>query len=206
MWEARPRGEPESGTLIDRREARLPHTSHHQPCRRPAPGATTQPQTRYHLSRQRIDRGNAVERKPHAHRLRAGRYSQAGRIYLVTTVTRHRRPVFRSLPAARCLIRTLQEEQRRGRADTLAFVVMPDHLHWLLQLAGPADLSQVIQAVKSVTAHRIGGKIWQDGFHDHALRKDENLLKTARYIVANPLRAGLVTRLGDYPHWDAIWL
>jgi putative transposase len=28
----------------------------------------------------------------------------------------------------------------------------------------------------------------------------------ARYIVANPLRAGLVERLGDYPHWDAVWL
>jgi len=29
---------------------------------------------------------------------------------------------------------------------------------------------------------------------------------TARYIVANPLRAGLVERLGDYPLWDAVWL
>jgi hypothetical protein len=28
----------------------------------------------------------------------------------------------------------------------------------------------------------------------------------ARYVVANPLRAGLVKRLGDYPLWDAIWL
>jgi hypothetical protein len=28
----------------------------------------------------------------------------------------------------------------------------------------------------------------------------------ARYIVANPLRAGLVEHLGDYPHWDAVWL
>ena len=35
---------------------------------------------------------------------------------------------------------------------------------------------------------------------------DEDLKKTARYIVANPLRAGLVKRLGDYPHWDALWL
>ncbi|MFV3290267.1 transposase, partial [Pseudomonas sp. NY11955] len=28
----------------------------------------------------------------------------------------------------------------------------------------------------------------------------------ARYIVANPIRAGLVSRVGDYPHWDAVWL
>ncbi|MBB5859537.1 hypothetical protein GGR69_001194 [Xanthomonas arboricola] len=28
----------------------------------------------------------------------------------------------------------------------------------------------------------------------------------ARYLIANPLRAGLVARVGDYPFWDAIWL
>ncbi|MFM2004374.1 MAG: hypothetical protein RLZZ09_29 [Pseudomonadota bacterium] len=28
----------------------------------------------------------------------------------------------------------------------------------------------------------------------------------ARYNVVNPLRAGLVDRIGDYPHWDAAWL
>jgi hypothetical protein len=32
------------------------------------------------------------------------------------------------------------------------------------------------------------------------------VLNAARYIVANPLRAGLTRRLGDYPLWDAIWL
>jgi hypothetical protein len=38
------------------------------------------------------------------------------------------------------------------------------------------------------------------------LRKDEDLQTVARYIVANPLRAGLVEKIGDYPLWDAIWL
>ena len=50
------------------------------------------------------------------------------------------------------------------------------------------------------------GPIWQRAFFDHGLRDDEDTAKVARYIVANPLRAGLVTKLGDYPHWDAIWL
>lgn len=50
------------------------------------------------------------------------------------------------------------------------------------------------------------GQLWQKGFHDHALRKEEEILATARYIVANPLRAGLTRRIGDYPLWDAGWL
>ena len=38
------------------------------------------------------------------------------------------------------------------------------------------------------------------------LRKEEDILEIARYIVANPLRAGLVKKLNDYPLWDAIWV
>ncbi|MNN82247.1 hypothetical protein D3C81_1991650 [compost metagenome] len=50
------------------------------------------------------------------------------------------------------------------------------------------------------------GSLWQQGYHDRALRRDEDLVKLARYVVANPLRAGLVEKLGDYPLWDAIWV
>jgi putative transposase len=50
------------------------------------------------------------------------------------------------------------------------------------------------------------GKLWQRGFYDHALRKDEDVLKLARYIVANPIRAGIINKIGDYPLWDAVWL
>ncbi|MES9878966.1 MAG: transposase, partial [Candidatus Sedimenticola sp. 1PA] len=33
-----------------------------------------------------------------------------------------------------------------------------------------------------------------------------DIKELARYIVANPLRGGLVESIGDYPHWDAMWL
>ena len=49
-------------------------------------------------------------------------------------------------------------------------------------------------------------KVWQKGFHDHAIRRDEDIKAVARYIIANPLRAGMVDRIGDYPFWDAVWL
>jgi len=49
------------------------------------------------------------------------------------------------------------------------------------------------------------GEVWQEGFHDHALRREEDLQATARYIIGNPVRAGLVPSVRDYPHWDAIW-
>ena len=67
-----------------------------------------------------------MDGRPHAEALRRGRYSEPGRIYLVTTVTRDRKPVFRDLWAARALIGTLSYADRENHAETLAFVVMPD--------------------------------------------------------------------------------
>lgn len=145
---------------------------------------------------------------PHFHSkdLRLGRFSQPGQIYLVTAVTLNRQPVFASFDAARVLIGALRAAQTSGRAETLAFVVMPDHLHWLLSLGIGADLAAEVQAVKSVSAHRVGGKVWQRGFHDRAIRREEDLPAVARYVVANPVRAGLVQRVGEYSHWDAVWV
>ena len=147
-----------------------------------------------------------MDGKPHASALRRGRHSESGRIYLVTTVTLERKPVFRDLSSARLVIRALAHEQAMERAWTLAYVLMPDHLHWLMELGDDRSLSGVVRAVKAVSAHRLGGAVWQKGFHDHALRCEEDLQDVARYVVANPLLAGLVERLGDYPHWDAVWV
>ena len=149
---------------------------------------------------------------PHGRDLRRGRVSEAGQIYLVTSVTHARQPLFADLHHARALVRCLRHTAGTGAVETLCYVVMPDHLHWLLALGEGHDLSRLVQGVKSYSARHVNalrgetGPVWQRGFHDHALRAEEDILATARYVVANPVRAGLVAGLADYPHWDAIWL
>jgi REP-associated tyrosine transposase len=138
--------------------------------------------------------------------LRLGRVSVGGQVYHIITATRQRTPVFLDFKHARIAIRVLMDEEKLGAVSTLAFVLMPDHLHWLVQLGEHAEIGKVVGRVKSLIARRLDGEVWQRGFYDHALRKDEDIATVARYIVANPVRAGLVTRLGDYPHWDAIWM
>ncbi len=149
--------------------------------------------------------------KAHAHRLRTGRHSVPGQTYLVTTVTHQRRPLFAELQPAREVIKTLYAPHRRKYAQTLAHVLMPDHLHWLFTLQS-GNLGDVMRRFKSYSARRVNqhsgttGPVWQQGFHDHALRTDEECKTVARYLVANPLRKGIVAHVGDYPHWDAVWL
>ena len=152
-----------------------------------------------------------IKQPLHSHALRKGRYSEPGQIYLITTVTHHRQPLFYDFSLARCVVSALINSTATEQADTLAYVIMPDHIHWLMQLK-QGNLSRVVQQLKARSGYEINclcqrnGQIWQRGFHDHALRKEEDIKVIARYIVANPLRAGLVKSIGDYPFWDAIWL
>ncbi|EPM52510.1 REP-associated tyrosine transposase [Pseudomonas syringae] len=146
-----------------------------------------------------------------SHRLRIGRISGTGQIYLVTAKTFERNPVFSDWRMGRLLVDELRQVQKRQLADSLAWVVMPDHIHWLLQL-NSHSLSRIVQRVKSKSAIAINrakgcsGPFWQSGFHDINVRTEDSLVNFARYIVANSVRAGLVKSVRDYPLWDAVWL
>ena len=137
--------------------------------------------------------------------LRKGRFSQPGIAYHITTVTKDRAPYFSALTNGRMVVREMMRLQAEGRAETLCYVVMPDHLHWLMLLQ-QGELSETMRLLKGRSAHAIGGRIWQPGYYDHTVRKDEDMRKMARYIVANPLRANLVEWIGNYSLWDAVWL
>lgn len=151
-----------------------------------------------------------MDEKPHSRSLRNGRHSEVGRIYHVRLVCRHREPVFADFEKGRLVVRAMQQVESAAR--TLAYVVMPDHLHWLMCLQEGSTLSGAVQKLKSMATrelHRragVQGPIWQPGFYDRAIRREDDLPAIARYIVANPLRAGLVTSIRDYPLWDAVWL
>ena len=148
---------------------------------------------------------------PASNRLRVGRYTEPNRIYLLTTNTLYREPIFTDLALGRLVVHQFRRAQDLGLAKSLAWVVMPDHFHWLVELES-CSLRKLMRQTKSLITKEVNfsrsrsGPLWQQGFHDRALRREEDLVKVARYVVANPLRAGLVETLGDYPLWDAIWV
>ncbi len=144
--------------------------------------------------------------------LRIGRCSAPGLAYLVTTVTAARQPIFADFWLARAVITQMRRLHDGGSVASLAWVLMPDHLHWLFQLGDDGTLAQVMKTFKGRTAQTVHsftnrqGAVWQSGYHDHALRAEDDVRQTARYLAGNPLRAGLVNTLVDYPHWDAVWV
>lgn len=84
-----------------------------------------------------------------------GRASINGQIYIVTTVTAGRARLFTNLDLGRILVRVLHAPATAACATTVAYVVMPDHLHWLLQLQAGSNLSEVIWAIKALL-HDLG--------------------------------------------------
>ncbi|MGY2138324.1 REP-associated tyrosine transposase [Pseudomonas reactans] len=148
---------------------------------------------------------------PASHRLRIGRFSEPNRTYLITTNTHERLPIFSDFNLGRLVVGQFRLAQYQGRVNSLAWVIMPDHFHWIIELQR-GSLADLMRQVKSKSTRSVNGasgrkgRLWQESFHDRALRKEDDLVKMARYVVANPLRAGLVDKIGDYPLWDAIWI
>ena len=145
-------------------------------------------------------------------KLRKGRRSIPNQIYHVATATHGWYPLFEDLSCGRAVVDSMRHEHDAGHVESLAFVVMPDHLHWLFSLSGSRPLHICVNNVKAFSAKRINhligrsGKVWQTSYYDRAIRRDDDLEGVARYIVANPLRAGIVKSVRNYSLWDAKWV
>ncbi|KAF1016860.1 MAG: REP-associated tyrosine transposase [Stenotrophomonas maltophilia] len=142
-------------------------------------------------------------------RLRLGRHSLLAQVYVLTT-TYLRRRLFENDQAATCVAAQFAGIEQCGWVRSLAWVVMPDHVHWMFALA-QGELSCVARRFKSSSALALNrssgrrGAVWQAGYFDHAVRADEGLERQARYILGNPIRAGLSTQIGEYPHAWSMW-
>ncbi len=131
--------------------------------------------------------------------------SKRDKVYHVTFRTHGRlilHPVARGIVLSTCI----HDHQRV--CWLFCVVVMPDHVHLLLDVYETSTLVKVLHGIKGVSAHRINtslkrhGKVWQHESFDHILRSDEGIRKTAEYIAQNAVRAGIVERWQDYPwYW-----
>ncbi len=143
-------------------------------------------------------------------RLRYGRYSRTGNVYVLTTVTVRREPLFADAANVAVLVDALRFVERVGISHSLAWVVMPDHVHWLMELQ-KGTLAECMSLLKSRSSRLLNqqlgrrGALWQHGYHDHAVRSDESLHEKAMYILTNPVRAGLACEVGEYPHAWCRW-
>jgi REP element-mobilizing transposase RayT len=105
----------------------------------------------------------------------------------------------------------------RRKLDMHGLVIMPDHAHMIftprLDSAGaPFGLAEIMHGIKGASAHTINkllhrrGPVWQNESWDHVLRHDKSLEDKVKYICENPVRAGLVKTVDDYPWLWREWI
>lgn len=133
--------------------------------------------------------------------------------YFLTLTLRDRRSslLVNHIAALRTAFR---ETQRQRPFNTLAVVVLPEHLHWLCTLPeSDADFSTRVRLIKrSFTLRLLDSgvalqrdargeyQLWQRRFWEHTIRDDDDLQRHVDYIHFNPVKHGLVSAAKDWPH------
>jgi putative transposase len=107
----------------------------------------------------------------------------------------------------RVFLDLLRDVFSRFTWQCLAYCLMPNHYHLVLRTRRP-DLSQGMRQINGVYAQRFNrrhdrvGHVFQGRFGATLIQADEHLLEAIRYVVLNPVRAGLVNRPEDWP-WSS---
>jgi REP element-mobilizing transposase RayT len=74
-------------------------------------------------------------------------------------------------------------------------------------LTDESDFQRFVNAAKQRSSHRFaqerGEQLWQTSYFDHTLRPDEKPREVMRYIITNPVRAGIVCDVRDYEYWGS---
>lgn len=96
------------------------------------------------------------------------------------------------------------------RCLLLAWVIMPNHVHVLVEI-GATPMGKLVQCWKKLSADfvnaRLGrsGQWWQEDYHDRYIRDEKHFLTAVHYIENNPMKAGLVKDAREWKWSSARW-
>ena len=142
--------------------------------------------------------------QPRNQRLAAELYTQVNRVYFITIRAHRNQTAFVRPDLNVQVLDILRREQMRLHCRVFTYCLMPDHLHFLVSPCkdGVSVLAFTDQYKGKTTneSWRLGwhGRLWQPRYYDHVVRDDERLAEIAQYILANPVRKGLVEQDEDW--------
>lgn len=126
----------------------------------------------------------------------------------VVTRGNARATIFHSEADHREFISLMESATERVPIDVLAWCLMPNHVHFVMQPRGDGDLARWMHwlLTSHVQRHRAryktSGRIWQGRYKAFPIQADTHLLMVLRYVERNPVRASLAHRSADWP-WSS---
>ena len=129
-------------------------------------------------------------------------------VYHVLNRGNGRAEVFHKPEDFAAFVRLLAEAKERYPVKVLAYCLMSNHFHLLVQPTRGADLSLWMQWLMTTHVRRYhrhygsSGHLWQGRFKSFSVQQDEHLLTAMRYVEGNPVRVGMVASAKDWP-WSS---
>ena len=127
------------------------------------------------------------------------------RIFFATTSTSMGKRLLQSERNAGLLIEVMRSLVAEHHFKLHDFVIMPDHVHLLIEVGGDMTIEKAMQLVKGCFSHRLGkelgfkGEVWHRGFTEVQVMNKESFEAHRAYIAENPVKAGLVDVAEKYP-------
>jgi REP element-mobilizing transposase RayT len=143
----------------------------------------------------------------HPHRLDPSAYIGLRSVFL-TICTDRRQAWFTETRVVEMARLQFFQSAERESFEILAYCFMPDHLHALVTaVSNAADFTRFARLAKQRSGFQFvrmtGEALWQKSYFDRTLRDDECPASLVRYIIENPIRAGLASSPADYRHWGS---
>jgi len=133
------------------------------------------------------------------------RFQKAESLHFITFSCFHRLPLL-DAPVARETVEVVLEQTRaRHQARIYAYVLMPEHMHLLVNEPPQILLAQFLKVLKQMTSRKLRGqreKFWQDRYYDSNIHGEKSRSEVTRYIHRNPVKRGLVAKPEDWP-WSS---
>jgi putative transposase len=120
-----------------------------------------------------------------------------------------RATVFHKEGDYRAFLRCFAAAKAHHPVRTFCFCLMPNHFHFLLHADTPGILGAFMHRwmtshVRRYHAHyRTSGHLWQERFKTFPVVTDAQFLTVFRYVLQNPVRAGMVERADDW-RWSSL--
>jgi putative transposase len=133
------------------------------------------------------------------------RFQRAEALHFITFSCFHRLP-FLGTPAPKETFEAILEQTRaRHEVRVYAYVLMPEHVHLLINEPPRILVAQFLKAIKQITSRKLRGdrpQFWQSRYFDANIRGESERSEVIRYIHRNPVKRGLAASPGEY-RWSS---
>ena len=133
------------------------------------------------------------------------RFQKAEALHFITFSCLHRLPFLEPAATKETFEFVLEQIRARHRARVYAYVLMPEHIHMLINEPPLILVAQFLKALKQITSRKLRGdrkQFWQDRYFDANIHGESARSEVIRYIHLNPVKRGLVASPGQY-RWSS---